>query len=665
MLSQKQNNKNKTYKTTGPPPFNTVGLFTYLRTYSRRHDENDPDSTIESWEECITRVVNATNSQLNVGFAENELEELFSILYNLKCSVAGRFLWQLGTKTVDKMGLMSLQNCAFVTVDEPVSPFTWVMNFLMLGAGCGYRILPEDIDKFPIAKQVSIVRTETNDADFIVPDSREGWVKLLGRVLKAHFYSGESFTYSCVLLRSKGAPIKSFGGLSSGPEVLCDGIKKISSVINKKAGHKISTVDALDIMNIIGQIVVSGNVRRSAQIALGDCNDDEYLRAKRWDLGGIPNWRCYSNNSVICNDIKDILDNDNFWQGYMGNGEPYGLINLKLSKECGRLGETQYPDPNVQGYNPCFSGDTLIAVADGRGAVPIKDLAAEDKDVPVYSVNQESGEVSIKWGRNPRITGKNMKLLRVHFGGLHKEEYMDVTPNHKFFTTDGRTLTAEELVKGDSLPMFKKCKNGKDDYIVIKDLNGKRLTEHRIIKKFFSPDDFEKQYKKNVHNGCCKTDNVVVHHKDENKSNNNPDNLEITTPGEHTSHHNEQYRGVGNPMYGRQHSQESKDLIATRVFERCSNPEYRKMLSDAQTPEMREKASIRLTQLKRKLDIDHSNNLEILCQESGLKSARFSETDVKIIRECENCQEEFYVVWSKRESAYCSISCANTKASSI
>ena len=89
------------------------------------------------------------------------------------------------------------------------------------------------------------------------------------------------------------------------------------------------------------------------------------------------------------------------------------------------------------------------------------------------------------------------------------------------------------------------------------------------------------------------------------------------------------------------------------------------MLSDAQTPEMREKASIRLTQLKRKLDIDHSNNLEILCQESGLKSARFSETDVKIIRECENCQEEFYVVWSKRESAYCSISCANTKASSI
>ena len=104
-------------------------------------------------------------------------------------------------------------------------------------------------------------------------------------------------------------------------------------------------------MDIIGQIVVSGNVRRSAQIALGDCKDKEFLRAKRWDLGNIPNWRCYSNNSVVCNDINDILDNEDFWAGYQGNGEPYGLINLGLSRKTGRLGEEQYPDPDVCGYN--------------------------------------------------------------------------------------------------------------------------------------------------------------------------------------------------------------------------------------------------------------------------------------------------------------------------
>jgi ribonucleoside-triphosphate reductase len=334
-------------------PFNSLGLFTFLRTYARRHDDTDINSTIESWDECLTRVVEATNSQLSVGFTDEELQDVYNVLFDLKCSVAGRFLWQLGTPNIERTGLMSLQNCAFVNVDGPIKPFTWVMNFLMMGAGCGYNILPEHVDKIPVIKRALIARKETKDADFIVPDSREGWVKLLGKVLKAHFYSGENFTYSCVLLRSKGAVIKGFGGVSSGPEILCDGLKKISSLLNSRVGNKLTPVNALDIMNIIGQIVVAGNVRRSAQIALGGSKDSEYMKAKRWDLGTIPNHRCYSNNSVICDDIDEILDNEEFWCGYQGKGEPYGLINLKLSRTCGRLGDTQYPDPYVDGYNPC------------------------------------------------------------------------------------------------------------------------------------------------------------------------------------------------------------------------------------------------------------------------------------------------------------------------
>ena len=343
----------QTFTTPEVLPFDTVGLFTFLRTYARRHKDDDPESTIESWEECLTRVVSATNTQLGVGFTPEEQQEFYTLLYNLKCSVAGRFMWQLGTNTVDKLGLPSLQNCSFTVVNEPVKPFVWVMEFLMLGSGCGYRILPEDAESFPVIKHVDIVRKETHDADFIVPDSREGWIKVLGRLMKAHFYSGKGFTYSCILLRSKGAPIKGFGGLSSGPEVLCSGLHKISKILNDNAGKKPSPIILLDIMNIIGQIVVSGNVRRSAQIAIGDCKDTEFLRAKRWDLGNVPNHRAYSNNSVVCNDIAEVLDNDEFWCGYEGKGEPYGLINLALSRKCGRLGDFQYPDPTVEGYNPC------------------------------------------------------------------------------------------------------------------------------------------------------------------------------------------------------------------------------------------------------------------------------------------------------------------------
>ena len=344
---------NQVFKVTGPPPFDTLGAFTFKRTYARRLDDSDPHSELENWKQCLTRVVNACNNQLHTGFTPKESQEFFDLLYNLKCSVAGRMLWQLGTTTVDKLGLMSLQNCAFCVIDEPVKPFTWIMNFLMLGAGCGYRITKEDVAKFPVTKYVKIERFDTKDSDHIVADTRQGWVKLIGKVLKAHFYSGQGFTFSCQLLRSLNTPIKSFGGFASGPNILCDGVSKINELLNKRAGQQITTVDALDICNIIALIVISGNVRRSAQICIGDVTDHDYMMAKRWDLGIVPNWRCYSNNSVICNDIADVLNNEDFWAGYNGTGEPYGLINLKLSRTCGRLGDFQYPDPNVKGYNPC------------------------------------------------------------------------------------------------------------------------------------------------------------------------------------------------------------------------------------------------------------------------------------------------------------------------
>lgn len=250
--------KRNLLSTNSPLPFDTVGLFTFLRTYARRHDDDDPNSTIESWEETLQRVVNACNKQLKVGFTEDEMVEVFHLFYNLKCSVAGRFLWQLGTNTVDRLGLPSLQNCAAIIINHPINPFTWTMNLLMLGCGLGFRILPEDLKPLPLVKYALNRRKDSNDADFVVPDSREGWVKLLGKVLKSHFYSGESFTYSCVCLRSKGAPIKSFGGIASGPDVLCEGMSKIDEILNKRVGQYLRPVDALDIMNIIGMIVVSG-----------------------------------------------------------------------------------------------------------------------------------------------------------------------------------------------------------------------------------------------------------------------------------------------------------------------------------------------------------------------------------------------------------------------
>lgn len=331
-------------------PWGELGYITFKRTYSRRLKEDNFNSLTEEFDDVVRRELNACNKQLNIGFTKEEEELYYRTRMQLKWSVAGRFMWQLGTKTVDKLGLPSLQNCAGVVIDSPIRPFTWTFELLMLGSGVGYNIQREYVYQLPkLKRKIKVERLDTADADFIVPDTREGWVKLLGKLLKAHFYAGEGFTYSTQLIRSKGAPIKSFGGLSSGPEELCWGINEIHKILNNRSGQKLRPIDCLDIMNIIGFIVVSGNVRRSAQIAIGDYDDVEFLQAKRWDLGSIPNWRAMSNNSVVCNDISKLPKE--FWDTYE-QGEPYGMINLKLSRSIGRTGETQYPDKDVVVFNP-------------------------------------------------------------------------------------------------------------------------------------------------------------------------------------------------------------------------------------------------------------------------------------------------------------------------
>ena len=170
-------------------PWGEIGYITYKRTYSRRLKEDNLTSGTEEYSDTIDRVINGAVKQLKVPFTPEEQIRAKEIMMQLKGTVAGRFLWQLGTKTVDKLGLPSLQNCAFTVIDHPIEPFTWAFDMLMLGSGVGYNLQREFVYKLPKVqkKKIKITRQDTNDADFIVPDSREGWVKLLGKVLKAYF----------------------------------------------------------------------------------------------------------------------------------------------------------------------------------------------------------------------------------------------------------------------------------------------------------------------------------------------------------------------------------------------------------------------------------------------------------------------------------------------
>lgn len=412
-------------------PWGPLGYITFKRTYARRLNETDPNSNTEEFADSIERVIGACKKQLKVGFTLQEEIELREILTKLKGSVAGRFWWQMGTKTVDRLGLLSLQNCAFTTVDS-IRAFTWAMDALMLGSGVGFNIQREYVYQLPKPKKVNISRKDSNDADFIVPDSREGWIRLLDETLKAHFETGKSFSYSTVLIRGKGALIKGFGGVSSGPEELCWGINEINRILNARARKQVRPIDALDIMNVIGSIVVAGNVRRSAEIAIGDCDDLQYLASKRWDLGNVPNYRAMSNNSVVCNDITKLPEQ--FWEGYMGNGEPFGLINLGLSRKVGRTGETQYPDPDVAGFNPCAEQSLAPYETCCLAEIFLPNITSKDelKNVAMYlyRINKHSLALDCHLEETQNIVHKNMRM------GIGVTGYLQATEEQRSWLSE-------------------------------------------------------------------------------------------------------------------------------------------------------------------------------------------------------------------------------------
>jgi ribonucleoside-triphosphate reductase len=342
--------------------FNGLGYIVYKRTYARIKE----DGKTEEWHETIRRCINGAQ-KIGANYTQEEAEQLFDLIFNLKCNFAGRMLWQLGTPTVDRFGANSLLNCWNVSINS-IRSFLFLFENLMLGGGVGFSIRREDIHELPrIKKDVSIVHKNTKDADFIVPDSREGWIRLLEKVLEAFFVKGKSFNYSTILIRGAGERISGFGGISSGPQILIDGIEKINKIFQSREGKKLRSIDVLDICNIIGGVVVSGNVRRSAQIAIGDPDDYLFLRAKNWSLGNIPNWRAMSNNTIYADDFSHI-SNEIWNNGYVldsetgfAKGEPYGFFNLPLSQKYGRLKDglmkdsSLYPtdEDNVVGTNPC------------------------------------------------------------------------------------------------------------------------------------------------------------------------------------------------------------------------------------------------------------------------------------------------------------------------
>jgi adenosylcobalamin-dependent ribonucleoside-triphosphate reductase len=353
------------------PPFgyadvagNSVGEITFLRTYSRLKE----DGTKETWSDVCERVINGMYSLQKDHAKQNRLpwsdakaaasaKEAFDRLFNLKWTPPGRGLWVMGTEIVNEQkNSAALQNCAFVSTNEmtknnPAKPFGFLMEASMLGVGVGFD--DKGADKgFEIYEPKSV-------SEYVIPDTREGWAESTMALINSFLKPDQAmleFNYEEV--RPYGAPIKTFGGTASGPEPLIKLHNAIRNLFIGRKGEPVTRKDIADIGNLIGVCVVSGNVRRSAELLIGRIDDQEFLNLKNAEVfpernsydPENPGWAWMSNNSVevgVGTDFSPIVD------GIVRNGEP-GVIWMDVSRKYGRLADApNNKDRRVVGYNPC------------------------------------------------------------------------------------------------------------------------------------------------------------------------------------------------------------------------------------------------------------------------------------------------------------------------
>jgi ribonucleoside-triphosphate reductase (thioredoxin) len=344
---------------------NSVGEITFLRTYSRLKE----DGTKETWADVCERVINGMYSlqkdhckksrlPWNDVKAQASAKEAFDRLFNLKWTPPGRGLWMMGTQIVNvHKNSAALQNCAFVSTAEmtkanPAKPFTFLMEASMLGVGVGFDDKGAD-------KEFTIYEPTKAYVPDVIADDRESWARATGDLINSFLKPDQNpIQFDYTLIRPLGSPIKTFGGTASGPVPLIKLHEAIKKIFLGRAGEKLTRKDIADIGNLIGVCVVSGNVRRSAELLIGRIDDQDFLNLKNAEVfpernsydSESPGWGWMSNNSVevsVGQDLSPIVD------GIARNGEP-GVIWMDMARKYGRLADpVNNKDHRVAGFNPC------------------------------------------------------------------------------------------------------------------------------------------------------------------------------------------------------------------------------------------------------------------------------------------------------------------------
>lgn len=386
--------------------FSPFAMVVFLRTYARKK----ADDTLESWQDLVIRVINSTfyfkKTQTKNWNEQREQRLAFDMakaMFNLQWLPPGRGLWAMQKDYIKKFGNMALNNCGFVSTEMSrfgnislAVAIKWMMDASMLGVGVGF-----DCDW---NGTVYLPNRDSDDV-FVIEDSRQGWSESTNDLLLSYLLPNQracKFDYS--LIRPEGAPIKGFGGVAAGPQVLVLAHRRIASCMEcyyrcqqgmgakesirmmlKESYHyeteefkagfntlmeKFEAVpDAektyrnarlvADLFNIVGVCVVSGNVRRSAEVALAEPSNVEFLNLKNYAINPEREYTYgwMSNNSArieVKEHYEDIVKN--IVPLIIQNGEP-GIVNLIKANAVDPKNPKKKKD---RGVNPCVE-ITLMA----------------------------------------------------------------------------------------------------------------------------------------------------------------------------------------------------------------------------------------------------------------------------------------------------------------
>ncbi len=316
--------------------------FIHVSRYARWLDD---EQRRETWTETVDRYMTFMKGHLEifgVKRGDETYKQVRTAILNMDVLPSMRALMTAGPAL--EKSHMAAFNCSFVAMDD-VRAFDEIAYILMNGTGVGFSVEAKYTDQLPVVPDFFTAGREVD-----VEDSREGWAGAFRQVLR-QLYDGEVPTWNVDQVRPAGARLKTFGGRASGPGPLVQLFEYTIETFKAASGRRLTPLEVHDLVCKVGDVVVSGGVRRSALISLSDLSNFDMAKAKAgtwWEQHG---HRALANNTAVYYDRPSPELFLREWRNLIESqsGER-GLLNLTGVRA---MAPARRDSAQIAGTNPC------------------------------------------------------------------------------------------------------------------------------------------------------------------------------------------------------------------------------------------------------------------------------------------------------------------------